>query len=205
MSLLTSTINRCMINGSRNAVSNKLFKNASAFTMIRTFSKSYKTPTTKSLLLSAQKRSNVGISNYNFKQTLSKRNYSVIEEESAAPIIGFEEMQSIAAKPSPDQVIVDVREPGEYAAGHIPGAINVPVKSSPGALGLSEDEFQLTFGIPKPELDKTLIFYCLAGVRSSMAEELAGTFGYDKRLNYVGSWEDWVANNGKIEGGSEKE
>ncbi|GMF49956.1 thiosulfate sulfurtransferase activity protein [[Candida] boidinii] len=128
-----------------------------------------------------------------------KRNYSVIEEEPKAEIITFEQMQKLAENPSDDIVLVDVREPNEFAAGHIPHSINIPCKSSPGALGLSDEEFEITFGFKKPSTEKTLVFYCLGGVRSTIVEELAGTFGYSHRLNYVGSFEDWINNKGEVE------
>lgn len=108
------------------------------------------------------------------------------------------------SKKDPAVVIVDVREPDEYKAGHVPGAINIPCKSSPGAYGLSPEEFKLTFNFEKPSTDKTLVFYCLGGIRSSISEELAGTCDYSKRLNYKGSWTDWVANKGEVEKNEEK-
>ncbi|KAG7806402.1 hypothetical protein KL921_004799 [Ogataea angusta] len=129
----------------------------------------------------------------------SIRKYSVLEEESQAPVVDFSKVKELVEKKDPENVIVDVREPEEYAKGHIPGAINIPVNSSPGALGLSPEEFEQTFGFPKPDPSKTLLFYCLAGVRSSMSEELASTFGYGKRLNYVGSFADWTEKKGPVE------
>lgn len=39
--------------------------------------------------------------------------------------IGMEEYRKIVENPGP-ALIVDVREPYEYAAGHVPGAINIP-------------------------------------------------------------------------------
>ncbi|VEU21653.1 DEKNAAC102267 [Brettanomyces naardenensis] len=127
------------------------------------------------------------------------RYYSVIEEESSAPVIDFAKMTEIVTEKDPAYVVVDVREPDEFAEGHIPGSINIPCKSSPGAFGLQPEEFRLTFGFDKPATDKTLVFYCLGGIRSSISEELAGTCDYSKRLNYKGSWEDWVANRGAVE------
>lgn len=148
-------------------------------------------------LLSSIKTTKLSIPN----QIISnKRQYSVIENESNAPIIDFIKMNEIVKNfDSNKYVIVDVRENDEFNAGHIPNAINIPCKSSPGALGLHPDEFKLSFGFDKPSTDKTLIFYCLAGVRSTMSEELAGTFGYENRLNYLGSFKDWMNNHGEIE------
>jgi rhodanese-related sulfurtransferase len=127
------------------------------------------------------------------------RNYS-IENPDAAPLVDFKQVKDIVTSYDPAKyVIVDVREPEEFQSGHIPHAINIPCKSSPGALGLHPDEFKLTFGFDKPDPKKTLLFYCLAGVRATMSEELAGTFDYAHRLNYAGSFQDWIANNGAIE------
>ncbi|EEQ38345.1 putative thiosulfate sulfurtransferase [Clavispora lusitaniae] len=128
------------------------------------------------------------------KPSLVERHYSVLSS-SEAKLYKYEDVKELVTNPEahPDTVLIDVREPVEFAEGHIPGAHNVPFKSSPGALDLSEEEFEEIFGFPKPAKDKELVFYCLGGVRSAAAEELANTFGYTKRGNYVGSWEDWVA------------
>lgn len=123
------------------------------------------------------------------------RLYSVISEDHKAKLYEYKDVKKIVSEKDkyPNTLVVDVREPVEYKEGSIPGAINVPFKSSPGALGLSPEEFEENFGFEKPSKDKELIFYCLAGVRSTAAEELANTFGYKHRGNYVGSYEDWVS------------
>ena len=55
-------------------------------------------------------------------------------------------------------LVVDVREPGEFADGHIAGAVNLPLSSfDPAAL---------------PDAgDKTLVLNCAGGKRSAMALE----------------------------------
>ncbi|CAK9437360.1 uncharacterized protein LODBEIA_P17380 [Lodderomyces beijingensis] len=131
--------------------------------------------------------------------TRYQRWYSVLTETPAAKIYDYKGIKEIASHPEkyPDAVLVDVREPVEFNDGHIPGAINLPFKSSPGALDLNAEEFQESFGFDKPDAEKELVFYCLGGVRSSAAEELAHTFGYKKRGNYLGSWEDWLSHENK--------
>lgn len=58
-------------------------------------------------------------------------------------------------------VVVDVREPDEFAAGHIPGALNMPLSRFDPA------------GLPHPE-GKVLVLNCLGGKRSGMALDKCG-------------------------------
>lgn len=119
----------------------------------------------------------------------------VLTPSPEADILQYDAIKEIATNPKKydNTVLIDVREPVEYQEGHIPGALNIPFKSAPGALDLSPEEFNDSFGFDKPSKDQNLIFYCLGGVRSTSAEELARCFGYLKRGNYVGSYEDWVS------------
>ena len=57
-------------------------------------------------------------------------------------------------------IILDVRRPDEYAAGHIPNAINVP------------NETIGTDAIPElPDKDQLILVYCRSGRRSKEAAE----------------------------------
>lgn len=87
--------------------------------------------------------------------------------------------------------IVDVREPAEYEAGYIPTALNLPITSQPRALLLDATEFREKYGFSKPPLASELVFYCKAGVRSSIAANTALEGGYTKVGEYKGSWLDW--------------
>ena len=71
-----------------------------------------------------------------------------------------EEWRNIA-----DAVLMDVRESDEFQAGHIPGAINVPLS------GID------TISIPK---DKQVFVYCLRGTRSRRAAGKMKKIGYTK-------------------------
>jgi len=62
-------------------------------------------------------------------------------------------------------VFVDVRTREEYAAGHIPGAINIPVGELPGRLN----------EVPH---DKQAYVYCEAGGRASRAGKLLAQHGF---------------------------
>lgn len=115
-----------------------------------------------------------------FKPSGLVRNYAVLSSDKPALIYTYEDVKKVIDSHDPNVVLVDVREPDELSNGSIPTAINIPYGSSPGALGLDEESFEDAFGFPKPSVDKTLVFFCLAGIRSAQSEVLAATFGYQK-------------------------
>ena len=63
-------------------------------------------------------------------------------------------------------ILLDVRDPEEYAEGHIPGAQNVPLR----ALHRFADEL--------PDFDTPLYVYCLSGVRALKAVTVLRGVGY---------------------------
>lgn len=136
---------------------------------------------------------------HSFLQLQPKRRYSALSSDCRN--VTYPDIKALSDNiikgDNDNMVLVDVREPAEFKAGHIPGAINIPVKSTPGALHLSAEEFEGTFGFPKPNINDELVFYCQAGVRSAKAQSLAETCGYQMRANYPGSYEDWVAHQKK--------
>lgn len=75
-------------------------------------------------------------------------------------------------------VLVDVREPHEYAAGHAPGAVSLPL----GQLGARHSE------LPKGE---RLLVMCLSGGRSAQAASILHELGYDvvNVAGGIGAWE----------------
>ena len=76
-------------------------------------------------------------------------------------------------------LLIDVREPHEFAAGHIPGSVSMPLSTfDPNA-------------IPR-EPGKRVVFSCAAGVRSVRAIEIAQAFGHDIREHYRGGFKDWA-------------
>ncbi|AGO10950.1 AaceriAFR555Wp [[Ashbya] aceris (nom. inval.)] len=93
----------------------------------------------------------------------------------------------------PDVLLVDVREPAEYAANRIPGARSVPFRSCPEAWTLDPDVFQAKFGFAKPQASQALVLYCKSGARASAAAEQALLAGYSDVSTYPGSMDDWLA------------
>lgn len=84
-----------------------------------------------------------------------------------------EGLRKLIERKDPRFVIVDVRSPAEYAAGHIPTAISVP-----GGI---------TAGIKAPpSKDKYLVLYCHGGMKSPAAGEKLRADGYRHVLVWGG-------------------
>ena len=75
---------------------------------------------------------------------------------------------------NPDIVIVDIRNPGEYAAEYIDGSINIPLDE------LNQESKKL-------DKSKTIILCCASGTRSGMAVGILKRNGFHKVMN-AGTW-----------------
>ena len=76
-------------------------------------------------------------------------------------------------------LLIDVREPNEWRAGHAKGARHIP-------LG------QLSAHLARLPKDKELLFICASGSRSGVATSLARGAGLDKALNVRGGMQAWL-------------
>lgn len=85
-----------------------------------------------------------------------------------------------------EALVVDVREVAEYAAGHIPGAINMPLSVfQPSKL---------------PEANgKTLVLACLGGKRSAMALDKCHAAQAAVDTHLAGGFGAWQASGLPIE------
>ena len=92
--------------------------------------------------------------------------------------ITMEEAMNMMAEES-GYIILDVRRPDEFAAGHIPNAINVPNET----IGTAE--------IPElPDKDQLIMVYCRSGRRSKEASEKLVKLGYTNIVEFGGIL-DW--------------
>ncbi|MGI6037312.1 MAG: FAD-dependent oxidoreductase [Limnochordia bacterium] len=85
-------------------------------------------------------------------------------------VITWEELEELD-----DAFLLDIREPGEYARGHLPGAVNIPLDSLRERL----DE------IPK---EREIIVYCRVGQRAHVAGRILRQRGFDKVRNLTGGY-----------------
>jgi rhodanese-related sulfurtransferase len=101
-------------------------------------------------------------------------------------------VQGILAN-EPETLILDVREPDEFAEGNIPKSVNVPVSVLQEALELTDADFASKYGFKKPSKDTSIVLYCRSGRRSTRACDVITPLGFTKLRNYTGGWMDWAA------------
>ncbi len=94
--------------------------------------------------------------------------------ESSTPEIAVEELAAVHK----GGVLVDVREPEEYVAGHVPGAVPIPMSQLATRMG---------------EIDKTspVFVICESGNRSSAMTDLLRGAGFDA-VSVAGGTGPWT-------------
>jgi rhodanese-related sulfurtransferase len=87
--------------------------------------------------------------------------------------------------------VVDVREPEEFADGHIPGAVNIP-------LGRLETDLQTHPEVVRRALaahqlrDRPVVLYCLVGGRSAKGAAALRRLGYAQPVSLAGGILAWA-------------
>jgi rhodanese-related sulfurtransferase len=77
--------------------------------------------------------------------------------------------------------VLDVRTPEEFAAGHVPGAVNISHE-------------QLAARLAEVPRDKDVVLYCRSGKRAGMAADVLYANGYTRLSHLEGDMQAWVAN-----------
>ena len=89
-----------------------------------------------------------------------------------------DKLKSIAK--SKNALLVDVREPSEFTSGHIPGAINIPLRT-------------LTQNLDKITQNRPVILYCTTGYRTAMGVMSLKMLGYNNVSGFPPSIQGWKA------------
>jgi len=69
-------------------------------------------------------------------------------------------------------LVIDVRETSEYEEGHIPGAVNIPIRT-------------LAQNLDKIPTDTQVYVYCASGFRAAQSLASLGMLGYDNVLSWA--------------------
>ncbi len=81
---------------------------------------------------------------------------------------------------SDELVLIDVRTPDEFKAGHLKEAKNINVK---------DDAFIAE--VKKVDKSKSVYLYCKAGGRSAVAAKILDSLGYKNIVNLDGGFDAW--------------
>jgi glyoxylase-like metal-dependent hydrolase (beta-lactamase superfamily II)/rhodanese-related sulfurtransferase len=99
---------------------------------------------------------------------------------------------SVMAEQAPDwlvehaAVVLDVREPDEYAAGHVPGALPIP-------------QAELALRLPEIPRDRDVLVACRSGARSLASARFLKGMGYERIANLEGGTLAWIAAGHPVE------
>jgi rhodanese-related sulfurtransferase len=99
--------------------------------------------------------------------------------KAAAAAMTQEQLLEHQAKHADHLFVLDVRTPQEYAAGHVPGAVNVP-------------HDQLASRLAEVPRDKDVVLYCRSGRRSQLAADVLAAEGYTRLSHLEGDMQAWV-------------
>lgn len=75
--------------------------------------------------------------------------------------------------------VIDVRQPEEYTEGHIPGAVNIPLR-------------ELAANVESIPTDTPVFVYCKSGYRAGLAISALRMMGYDNAQSFSGSYNAWT-------------
>ncbi len=87
------------------------------------------------------------------------------------------DIDQAAAAAERNATVLDVREPDEYAEGHIPGAVNIPMG-------------QLTRRLSEIDRDRPVLLVCASGNRSGVMTEVLRAAGFEAS-NVAGGTSAW--------------
>jgi len=122
----------------------------------------------------------------------------VAEAKARIREIDAAELASLQARGVP---VIDVREPAEFGAGHVPGAVSIPR----GVLEFEVDGHPAVNCERDPALahrDQPVVLYCRSGGRSALAAEALMRLGFVQPLSLAGGFMAWSEQGRAVEGGA---
>jgi len=105
--------------------------------------------------------------------------FSATAARAGVPTADADEIRALLASEPGSVLVLDVRTPGEFALGHIPEAVSIPMSDIPWRLG----------EIPR---EKKIVAVCASGARSGAVTDYLIEQGYPWVKNYAGGMVDWA-------------
>ncbi len=106
---------------------------------------------------------------------LADRPWAMLASNPAVDEISLGELESR----DPGTILIDVREPVEYAAGHVPGAVNLP-------------QADLADRLEELPRDRPLLLICQGGYRSLRAAQFLKQMGFEQIASVTGGTAAWI-------------
>lgn len=100
----------------------------------------------------------------------------------AATEIAPAELRAQLAADADAPLVLDVRRPDEFAAGHVPGAVNIP-----------HDQIADRLAELEASKDRPIVAYCGSGRRAAIALAVLHEAGFTKLLHLTGDMPGWAA------------
>ena len=126
--------------------------------------------------------------------------YKALVEAAKAQIKEYTVEEAIELAKRPDVQLVDIRDPRDLARdGRIPGAFHCPRGMLEFWIDPESPYYKPIFGE-----DKTFIFFCAGGMRSSLATKTAQGMGLKPVAHIIGGFGAWKKAGGPVETDSSK-
>lgn len=97
-------------------------------------------------------------------------------------------VQDAAALRDRGALVLDVREPDEWASGHIPDATLIPLGELPARSG-------------ELPADRPIVVICRSGNRSAQGRDILRAAGFAEVTSVTGGMTDWIAAGLPVESG----
>lgn len=90
--------------------------------------------------------------------------------------------QTLMSSAPEGALVLDVRTPEEYAAGHVPNATNIP-----------HDQLVDRLAELGPDKHRDIVLYCKSGRRAGLAAETLAEAGFTRLHHLTGDMDGWRA------------
>lgn len=95
--------------------------------------------------------------------------------------------------------VIDVRPTSMYEAGHVPGAVNVPLIDPEDGSMVPDDQLVAAVETAGVQPTDDVVLYCQTGLHAGLAADTLAQKGFSNVELYSGSMNDWSAKGLPIE------